>query len=464
MKTRQEIEKLEAQVVLDKYRLQYHLMPPIGWLNDPNGSCQFKGIYHFFYQYAPTNPLGDTKYWGHYTTKDLISYTKQPVALLPDTTYDSHGVYSGGTYIEDETMYIFYTGNVKHIGDYDYINAGREHNTMLVTSKDGITFSEKKCLLTNKDYPSDLTVHVRDPQVTKKGDIYYMFLGARTKENTGCCLVYTATNLYDWTYFKRLETKESFGYMWECPSYVELAGMQYLICCPQGVQQQGYQYEALYQNGYFIIDGDFRKEYTLSSFIELDYGFDYYANQVFIDDKKRTIMMGWMGLPDVDYTNPTVNTGWQHALALPRELSTKDNHLYQYPIEEIKALRKDKQEVQIETNEIFTCAQSTCEMHIYNLVADFKIQLRKDCILEYKNKIFTFTMGDSGYKRTSKHIEIDTISDITIFSDTSSLEIFINHGQFALTTRVYDETTSTTVQADVPLSITCYSLGGYHIQ
>lgn len=464
MKTIEEVIELEKQAVQDKYRLQYHLMPPVGWLNDPNGSCQFKGTYHFFYQYAPTNPLGATKYWGHYTTKDLVTYTNQPVALLPDSSYDSHGVYSGCTYIENDTMYIFYTGNVKHIGDYDYINNGREHNTMLVTSQDGITFSEKRCLLTNADYPSDLTVHVRDPQVIKKDNIYYMFLGARTKENSGCCLVYTSTNLYDWSYFKRLESKETFGYMWECPSYVEIEGTQILICCPQGVAQDGYHFEALYQNGYFIIKGDFRKEYTLSPFIELDYGFDYYANQVFIDDQKRIIMMGWMGLPDVEYTNPTVHNGWQHALALPRELSIKDKQVYQYPIKETKLLRKDKQTMDLSSNQIFTCAQSACEMHINNLEANFKIYLRQDIILEYKDAVFTFTIGDSGCKRTSKHIAIDMINEITIFSDTSSLEIFINQGQFALTSRVYDEVENTTLQANIPLSITCYTLNGYHIQ
>ena len=33
-------------------------------------------------------------------------------------------------------MNIFYTGNVKNIGDYDYINSGREHNTVLIVSED----------------------------------------------------------------------------------------------------------------------------------------------------------------------------------------------------------------------------------------------------------------------------------------------------------------------------------------
>ena len=33
----------------DRFRQKLHLMPPVGWLNDPNGLCQFKGIYHAFF-------------------------------------------------------------------------------------------------------------------------------------------------------------------------------------------------------------------------------------------------------------------------------------------------------------------------------------------------------------------------------------------------------------------------------
>lgn len=28
----------------DPWRLKFHLMPPAGWLNDPNGLCQMNGV------------------------------------------------------------------------------------------------------------------------------------------------------------------------------------------------------------------------------------------------------------------------------------------------------------------------------------------------------------------------------------------------------------------------------------
>ena len=37
----------------------FHLMPPVGWLNDPNGLCQLGGTYHVFHQYSPDWPAPD---------------------------------------------------------------------------------------------------------------------------------------------------------------------------------------------------------------------------------------------------------------------------------------------------------------------------------------------------------------------------------------------------------------------
>ena len=93
----------------DPWRLRFHLMPPAGWLNDPNGLCQMNGVYHVFFQYSPFDPCGGEKFWGHYTSRNLTDWEYAGVPLAPDEQFDRSGVYSGSCLIKDGIMYLFYT-------------------------------------------------------------------------------------------------------------------------------------------------------------------------------------------------------------------------------------------------------------------------------------------------------------------------------------------------------------------
>ena len=76
----------------DPWRLSFHLMPPQGWLNDPNGLCVFKDELHVFFQYSPDNPNGGQKYWGHYIGKSYTDFevTKVYFRQLSDAELDSY--------------------------------------------------------------------------------------------------------------------------------------------------------------------------------------------------------------------------------------------------------------------------------------------------------------------------------------------------------------------------------------
>lgn len=125
------------------FRTRYHIMPPVGWLNDPNGLCQFKGEFQAYFQYSPLNVNGGGGYWGHCVSKDLLHWEYREPVLTADIPQDASGVYSGSALVEDNKIYIFYTGNVKKPGDYDYIDAGRTSTQILVESEDGQNMSEK---------------------------------------------------------------------------------------------------------------------------------------------------------------------------------------------------------------------------------------------------------------------------------------------------------------------------------
>lgn len=463
-------EGYRDQVRQDPYRLSYHLMPETGWLNDPNGLCQFHGIYHIYYQYTPFEPTGELKLWGHYTTEDFIHYQREEPFLFPDEDFDAHGVYSGSAMVEDEVIHYFYTGNVKYFDrpDYDYIMSGRVSNTIHVTSRDGYHITDKELLLTNKDYPPDMSCHVRDPKVIKVGQDYYMVLGARDAESRGAVILYRSNDLRQWDYYSRITTKEPFGYMWECPDLFYLEGQLCLVCCPQGVKRQGIDFENVHQCVFMKLSYDFSQESSnpgaVGQIMQIDRGFDFYAPQSFEDEKGRRIMIAWMGIPDAAYKNPTAAAGWQHALTLPRELHIKNGRIIQTPIEELKMLRKGK-----------SCYDSSA-FHPgkdYGLVYESEIvftgcrtmelTLRQGVLLSYRDSILSIDMGDAGCGRTKRSVRIAGLKELRIFSDTSSLEIFVNGGEEVFTTRVYSLIPAMELTGDCHGTVILYGLKGYQI-
>lgn len=437
------IEKQEKEKVdSDYWRLSYHLMPIVGWLNDPNGLCEFNGEYHVFYQYSPFDKNGGVKLWGHYSSKDFINWKYQGVDVFADQPYDCHGAYSGSTVVYDGKMNIFYTGNVKNIGDYDYINSGREHNTVLLVSKDGKTFTEKKLIMTNEDYPKNMTCHVRDPKVWEENGKFYMVQGARCKGDIGQVLLFESNDMVNWTVINILKSKEKFGYMWECPDLIKLKEKNILLISPQGIESDGIKYNNIYQSGYYVIDGDYKtSDYTLNDFEEIDRGFDFYAPQTFEDSKGRRILIGWMGLPDIKdlYSNPTTEYGWQHALTIPRELSIKGEKILQSPIKEIEALRKKCISKNL-ISSLYSDAYNTFDMVME--IDDCKaLELTiKDCAkINYceDEKLVKLSFIDGGYGRDSRSVKINRLDNMRILCDTSSLEIFVNNGEEVFTTRFY---------------------------
>jgi beta-fructofuranosidase len=462
-------EDYRARVAQDPRRLKFHLMPPTGWLNDPNGLCQFHGTYHIYYQYTPFEPTGELKLWGHYTTQDFITYREEEPVLFPDTDMDAHGVYSGSAFVENDEIHYFYTGNLKYFDreDYDYINSGRGSNTIACSSRDGYEFSPKELLMTTDDYPEDMSNHVRDPKIIKRGDDYYMVLGARDKEGVGMVLMYRSKDLKQWEYVNRITTKEKFGYMWECPDLFEVDGQLMLVCCPQGVETKGVDYENVHQCTAMKIAYDFdTNEYEIGEIHLVDRGFDFYAPQTFEDEQGRRILIGWMGIPDADYTNPTTEAGWQHALTIPREIFVKDGKFIQKPLEELKQLRsEDKAVCTFYYGQEIILQNVVYEAIVeYNKCSSMRMTLRDGITLSYKDKILTLDLGEYGAGRTTRKVHVDTLRKLQIFADTSSLEIFVNDGEEVFTTRIYQLQGRLSIFGECSGTMTVYPLKSFSIK
>ncbi len=105
----------------ERWTPRFHLAPRQGWLNDPNGLCQFHGTYHVFYQAAPAWPASGKKGWGHFASRDLVRWEDLGEPLVPSIPEDADGVYSGSALVVaggapdgGDLLRLYYTGNVKY--------------------------------------------------------------------------------------------------------------------------------------------------------------------------------------------------------------------------------------------------------------------------------------------------------------------------------------------------------------
>ena len=445
-----EIEK-NADMTEGRFRLGHHLMPPMGWLNDPNGLCWYKGRYHVFFQYAPFDVQGGLKFWGHYSSEELVDWKYEGTALYPDSPYDCHGVYSGSAFTEHGKMHLFFTGNVKIDGDYDYINEGRETSTLHVESEDGIHFGDKEEVISFEKYPENFTCHIRDPKVWKENDKYYMVLGGRLKEDKGAVLFYSSENLREWKFERTITTSEAFGYMWECPDYFELDGQKFLSISPQGLKREEFRFQNVYQSGYFMVDGNILDDYKLSEYMLWDYGFDFYAPQSFETEDGRRVHISWMGMPDCEeYTNQTIAEGWQHCFTFPREVFVEDGKVCQRPVRE---LQKRKTLVDKSTGMLKKDGYKVYDVNISGIQNnEFRTVIDEELILEYKNGRFEmhFTNQDKNSVsagRGMRYVDVDKILSVEILVDKSSVEVFVNNGEYVFTTRFYPQKDSLVVEA-----------------
>ncbi|MBP3040635.1 sucrose-6-phosphate hydrolase [Bacillaceae bacterium Marseille-Q3522] len=449
-----EIEKNKATVESDPYRLTYHIAPPVGLLNDPNGLIYFKGEYHVFYQWYPFATAHGVKFWFHVTSKDLIHWDKKPIALAPGDWFDKNGCFSGSAIEHSGNMYLFYTGNVRNL------KGERVTYQCLAVSNDGITFKKIGPLFA---VPPGYTAHFRDPKVWKYQGRWYMILGAQTIKKKGSAVLFLSLDLVNWEFIGPISganknSLKDFGYMWECPDLFRLNGADVLLVSPQGLRADGYLYHNLYQTGYFTGHLDYQTfQYYHSPFTELDRGFDFYATQTMQDPKGRRILFAWMGLPEEnEMLHPTIPYKWIHALTIPREIHLRNGRLYQKPVEELKKLRKSKNffpkavlhglsasftkisgitfELLVEDIEISGRWFSICFRGEAKLLYDLKKRL---AIVEREQ------FDKQGKERRTCYLR--RLEKVQVFGDRSSLEIFINDGEEVFTLRYFPDQKNTDI-------------------
>lgn len=438
------------QVTNTRYRPNFHVTAPAGWINDPNGFVYFKGYYHIFYQYHPYSADWGPMHWGHARSQDLVHWESLPIALSPEKPISKNGIFSGSAIVKDDKLYLMYTGH--HFGDSGHDDDFYEDQNIAI-SEDGINFEKYASNPVISVPPIDNTTNFRDPKVWQAGDTYYVILGGQTQDSkVGRVLLYSSKDLLNWHYegaIAQARTLDTEGYMWECPDIFSLADHDVLLMSPQGIKPSHEKYLNLHQTGYMIGTLDVATaKFERNNFVEVDHGHDFYASQTTLAPDGRRIMFGWMAMWESEM--PEKEDGWAGALTFPRELKLKDNHIYMEPVTELEKLRIKQTENKVSfssnlTEKLLLENVDSHEIQLQlNADEDFtlKFMAADDVVLalqfEHTENKVTISRSDRSDKRIG-YVNQSAVIKLQLLIDRSSVEIFINDGETVFTERYYSE-------------------------
>ena len=405
----------------EHFRPVYHHTPLYGWMNDPNGMFYKDGVWHLYYQYNPYGSQWENMTWGHSTSRDLIHWEAQPLAIEADWL---GSIFSGSCVTNGDEVVAMYT------------SAGHHQTQSIAFSKDGgRTFTKYagNPVLTTSD-----VADFRDPRPFWNEDIkaWNLILAAGQEMR-----IYSSKDLKDWKY------ESSFGKeygnhsgVWECPDLFKIDGNWVLIC---NINPGGPFGGSATQ--YFVGQFDGHK-FTCESMPKvtkwLDYGKDHYATVSFYNAPAgRHVVIAWMS--NWQYANQVPTKQFRSANSIPRDLGLfrcgEETYVSVVPSKEMLALRGAKVKKPTETCEILVDTKNNTEIVLSNTKGE-------QVVMKYDAAKQTFSMdrvnsGDVSFSEAFPAVTeaptFGTIKQLRIFIDRCSIEVFDAEGKMAMTNLVF---------------------------
>ncbi len=470
-----EFEREQAMKLSADERPLFHLTPLVGWMNDPNGFCCYKGQYHLFYQYHPFSRYWGPMHWGHAVSDNLLHWTYMPCALAPDTAADAGGCFSGSAVeMPDGQMMICYTG-VQPAGTFR-----RETQAQCVAVGDGTDF-EKSLLnpvIRHAHLPEGYSeFDFRDPKVWREEDgMYRMVVGNRHEERSGTVLLMESRDGLDWHFVTELDACcREYGRMWECPDFFPLGDRQVLIVSPQEMHARE-EFHAGY--GTVAILGQYDKKehrFVRETIQPVDHGLNFYAPQTVLAPDGRRIMIGWMDNWETCKEAPRRHP-WYGQMSAPREVFLENGRLCQRPVKEFETLWQDQvchhrvmvsEEISLPGVEgrlmdltvLLHAGESTCRRFTLHVAKDAAHFVKVQCDLARGELVFDRSHGgshrDIAHTRHVKAEVRDGKLELRLLMDKESIELFINGGERVVTSLIPTplEAQGITFAADAPLPV-----------
>ncbi|MGM0903973.1 MAG: glycoside hydrolase family 32 protein [Bacillota bacterium] len=454
----------------EQYRPQFHFSPQEMWMNDPNGMVFFNNEYHLFYQYHPFGTTWGPMHWGHAVSKDMIHWEHLPIALYPD---ELGAIFSGSAVVDWNNTTGFFEENQPGLVAI-YTSAGTYPDSDRPCQRQSLAYSKDSGRTWEKyegnPVLSDVAItDYRDPKVFWHEETNKWVMVLATGQTI---TIYTSPNLLKWEFASEFgQNAGSHAGVWECPDLFKLP-----VNGDQG-NQKWVMIVSIGDNGetkegsrtqYFIGEFDgttFVNENDDTTTIWLDYGRDNYAGVSWSDIQDgRRIYIGWMS--NWRYANQVPTKEWRSAMTLPRELAlvtTRDGiRVTQKPVEEVHSIRTET----IELQEMSIESAKEVSLPLNNQLIELNMEFEKESSNHFgllikhsetkKTKIIVDVLNDlllvdrtlSGENDFSS--SFPTVQEaplelknnrvkLQLFIDTSSIEVFANDGEVAVTSLIFPE-------------------------
>ena len=472
------------------YRPNYHFSPEKGWMNDPNGLYYLDGTYHLFFQHYPKENNWGPMHWGHATSKDLVKWEHQPVALYPD----EYGyIFSGSAVVDKNNTSGF--GNGKEapvIAIFTYHNMQKEKANQIDVETQGLAYSLDNGKTWTK-YSNNPVLEnpgvrdFRDPKVfwDTRSSKWIMAVAAQDRAH-----FYSSKNLREWTFLSAFgDNIGAHGGVWECPDLfpIKVEGTNeekwvLIININPGGKNGGSAAQYFvgdFDGKTFKMDDGFAKQIEIEGAKWLDFGRDNYASVSFnnLSDSNRTII-GWMS--NWDYSQSTPTKKWRNAATIARTVKlgkTSEGYtLRTMPVSQIKNYSKNLLSKDIFINKNTVLLDKNTDFT--KIVLDLKITDIKESIysftlqnqqgerlvfgLDNKNQNLFVDRRKSG-NTTFKENFADRVSQaplpekykevtMKVLLDKTSIEIFFNNGERVMTEIFFPDApyTEFSVSSDTP--------------
>ncbi len=417
------------------YRAKFHMEPPIGWMNDPNGLIKINDTFHLFYQFYPYDSIWGPMHWGHFISHDLIKYKNTSIALAPDNLDIETGCFSGSAIEIDNKINLVYTAHFEN----EFL---KKENQFLAFSNDEINFNKRPIPLVDlKELDEKIDKNeFRDPTIKKIDGSYYMFVGSKLKSNEGVILVFKGSTIDNLKFDFIIGPYKEFGIMCECPDYFKIDDKDIFIFSSVQLKEEDNNYKNLNSSLYMIGKLDLEnKKYDVETFKEIDKGDTFYAPKI-IENCNEIIIIGWLEMWGKSIKTHELKHGYSGSFTIPRVLSYKNGFILQKPIDSLFDYVKEDE--YIGSNNIIS----------RNSVLDFKMEDDFNLILESINKennVKLYAKDGYIYLNTIESNNLNPIirrtdysyndCNIQIVLDSSSIEIFIDDGIETISSRIFLE-------------------------